>query len=214
MNRVIAIDGPSASGKSTVSKRVAAKLGDLYVDSGAVYRGVTWCALQRNVWGDAAACVRILPELGFEMFVKDGAVKWRMDGRELGPELRTDIINEKVSRIAATPEIRVQVVAWLRDMLRFGNLVMEGRDIGSAVFPDAAHKFYIDADPAERARRRSAEVAGADMGKVGDSLKRRDEIDSKRAKDPLKVAPGAVVLDTTGMSIAQVVEAIVERVRR
>jgi CMP/dCMP kinase len=211
-NPVVAIDGPSASGKSTVAKKVAAALGRLYVDSGAVYRAITWKALQRKVAADAAACGKLARETRVELFVKDGAVRFKIDGVELGAELRSSAVNENVSVVSAIPEVRTEVVTCLKSMLKFGNLVMEGRDIGTAVFPDAEFKFYLDADPKERARRRSAELAGAELSAIHDSLKRRDAIDSSRKNDPLKIAPGAVILDTTAMSVEDVAQQIIRRI--
>jgi cytidylate kinase len=165
--------------------------------------------------GDAVAALagRMTPD-----FLVDGrAVAFTIDGQPLGAELRTDAINQHVSPVAVVPEARAQVVAWLRGMTSLGDLVMEGRDIGTAVFPDATHKFYLDASPEERARRRHAEITTdleptADVEAVGASLQRRDRIDSSRKTDPLKVAPGATVVDSTGMSIDQVVMFIVDRV--
>jgi len=217
-NRIVAIDGPSASGKSTVARKVAFKLGYLYVDSGAVYRAVTWMALQKGNAADVPACKTLVERLKFECFVKDGAVKFKINGLELISELRTDAVNENVSAVSAIPEVRAKVVSWLRNMLGFGRLVMEGRDIGTAVFPNADFKFYLDADPDERARRRSAEIAGsggkAEIPTVRDSLKRRDTIDSSRKKDPLKIAPEAVVVDTTAMTIEDVTDLIIEHIKK
>jgi cytidylate kinase len=212
---VIAIDGPSASGKSTVSKRVASALGYLHVDSGSVYRGVTWACLAQGVDGyDAGRVAGVVRDCRFESFVRDGAVRFRMNGTALQDELRERSVDEAVSPVSTVPAARQRVVAWLRDMRRFGNLVMEGRDIGTAVFPEASHKFYLDASAEERARRRHAELEkrgeGLDVGQVGSSLRRRDRIDSTRSKDPLRVASDAVRVDTTNMTIEEVVSAILE----
>ena len=216
-NQVIAIDGPSASGKSTVARKVAALMGYLYVDSGAVYRAVTWKALQEDAVADAGALRMMIERTGIECFASDGAVRFKLDGVELVSELRTERVNENVSGVSAMPDVRTKVVSWLRSMLKFGNLVMEGRDIGTAVFPEARLKFYLDADPVERARRRSAELAGSgasvEVSAVHDSLKRRDQIDSSRKLDPLKIAPGAMVIDTTSMSAEAVAQEIVRRIR-
>lgn len=216
--RVIAIDGPSASGKSTVARQVAARLGRLYVDSGAVYRGVTWKALRDGVPTDNAERVAALLEgMDIRFFVAEGAVRFRIDGIEPGAELRTAALNEHVSKIAAMPAVRVKVVGWLREMTKLGALVMEGRDIGTAVFPQARFKFYLNASAEERARRRHAEIeSGADkasMTAVKESLKRRDTIDSGRKMDPLRVAEGAEVIDSTAMGIAEVVELIAGRIK-
>ena len=215
-NNIIAIDGPAASGKSTVSRRVAAALGYLYVDSGALYRAVTLKMLQFGVNAlDFPAVAAALPRVAPEFFAADGAVRFRLDGEEPAEQLRSQIVNENVSAVAANPDVRRQVTAWLRRMTEFGSLVMEGRDIGTAVFPDAPFKFYLDADPAERARRRQLEIAartdGVSVQEVGESLKRRDTIDSGRKTAPLRIAPGAVVVDSTGMTIDDVVRSVLDR---
>ncbi len=218
-HEVIAIDGPSASGKSTVARGVAGALARLYVDSGALYRAVAWKALKDGVdTHDAAAVAALVQTTQPEFFVKDGAVRFRMDGVELDRELRAETINRNVSPVAAEPTVRAHVTQWLRDMLSLGDLVMEGRDIGTVVFADASRKFYLDASPEERARRRHAEMEAVEtdmsMGDVHASLSRRDEIDSRRMTAPLAVADDAVIVDSTGMSIDEVVEYIVVRVKR
>ncbi len=218
-HEVVAIDGPSASGKSTVARRVAGALTRLYVDSGALYRAVAWKALKDGVDTHDASAVAALVELTQpEFFVKDGAVRFRIDGVELDSELRAEAINRNVSPVAAEPTVRTHVTQWLRDMRSLGDLVMEGRDIGTVVFADAPYKFYLDASPEERARRRHAEMETVEtemsMGDVHASLTRRDEIDSRRMTAPLAVADDAVVVDSTGMGIDDVVQYIVERVNR
>jgi len=217
--QVIAIDGPSASGKSTVARAVAKELGYLYVDSGAVYRGVTWKALEKNVASDdQGALLELTDRLNMEFVVIDNAVRFRIDDVEPGLALRSREVDANVSLVAAVPGVRAQVVSWLRDMAKLGNLVVEGRDIGTAVFPDAAHKFYIDASPEERARRRFTEIQEREESvthdEVDSALKRRDKVDSSREKDPLRVADGAQVVDTTGMGIEDVRDAILARLKR
>ena len=216
---VIAIDGPSASGKSTVAKRVAGAMGYLYVDSGSLYRGITWRMMELKV--DAAVIDSVkaaLERIRMEFFVADGAVRFKVDGYEPVSEIRSEAVNGQVSRFAAIPEVRRLVVARLREMAKMGDLVIEGRDIGTAVFPNARFKFYLDASPAERAKRRLMEMAekSSDLSenKVGESLKKRDKIDSSRHMDPLKIAEGATVLDSTGMEIQQVVDLILTSIGR
>ncbi len=213
MNNVIAIDGPAASGKSTVAKRVAKITGGLYVDSGALYRAITWQALQENIdTTNFAANAKLAQSIQPDFFVQDNAVCFKIGGQELNEELRTPDINHHVSFIAATPEARDVVVAWLRKMPELGNLVMEGRDIGTAVFPNAKNKFYLDASPEERAKRRHAEQASNEgkqsITEINSSLQRRDKIDSSRKKDPLKIADDAITIDSTGKSIDDVVDII------
>jgi len=212
---VIAIDGPSASGKSTIARRVAESLGRLYVDSGALYRVVTWRILEQGVAvDDLEAVTRVVDSMAPVFFVEEGAVRFSIDGLRPDTALREERINANVSRVAAYPAVRRRVVAWLRGMARFGALVMEGRDIGTAVFPGAGLKFYLDASPEERARRRhrDREAAGVSREDVYDSIERRDRIDSTREMDPLKVAEGAVRIDSTGLEIEQTVAAVLSRI--
>lgn len=217
-DKVVAIDGPSASGKSTVAKKVAAALKFLYVDSGALYRAVTWKALHEHVpTSDAVKVGMLLGNLAISFYERNGSVCFKIDDKELNNEIRAIEVNENVSKIAAMPVVRSQVVSWLRDMVKFGDLVMEGRDIGTAVFPNAVHKFYLDASEEERAKRRFQEIHDGVMKitftDVNESLKRRDAIDKGRKMDPLRIASGAVIVDTTAMNIDQVVQFIVERTK-
>jgi len=216
MSEVIAIDGPSASGKSTIARRVAQALSHIYVDSGSLYRAVTWQALRKGIaTDDGRALTELVQAMDIKLEVVEGSVRFTVDAIAPGAALRTAEIDRHVSPVSAVPCVRERVVEWLRSMQRFGNLVMEGRDIGTAVFPDAAHKFYLDASPEERARRRHAErgdETAADMGAVREALKRRDSIDSTRQAAPLRVAEGAVVVDSTGLSIDDVVALILDRI--
>ncbi len=214
----VAIDGPSASGKSTVARAVARELGFIYVDSGMFYRALTWAVLRRSRRGDETdAVIETMRLSRWDMRVEDGAVRLALDGQEAGPELRSPEVAEAVSDVAAIPEVRHFIVEKLRSTRAFGPLVMEGRDIGTVVFPAAAFKFYLDADPAERARRRLRDMAGmgaaAEMEQVRRSLERRDRRDRTRAEAPLQIALGAEVLDTTSMTVDEVVRHIVGRVR-
>lgn len=217
---IIAIDGPSASGKSTVARRVAARTGTIYVDSGSLYRGITWKALVEGAPPDDPGAVgRLLAEMDMSFHLGDGAVGFTIDGTDPGLDLRSDEVNEFVSAVAAMPAVRTAVVDWLRGMVRFGDLVMEGRDIGTAVFPEAEHKFYLDASPEERARRRCTDEkrpagadAAADPESVRRSLERRDAIDSSRTMDPLKVADDATVIDSTSLAIDETVDLVLRAV--
>ena len=212
---VIAIDGPSASGKSTVARKVAAALDWLYVDSGAVYRAVAWRVIQNEIDpSDQDAVAAHAREIQAHFFVESGAVLFEMAGERPGEALRREAVNRAVSPVAANPVVREIVTAWLRGMRELGDLVMEGRDIGSVVFPEAAFKFYLDASPEERARRRHAETQeGLSVDAVGASLQRRDQIDSRRMTAPLTVAKDADIVDSTGMTIDDVVAVILERIQ-
>jgi cytidylate kinase len=214
----IAIDGPSASGKSTVSRRIAADLGFTYVDSGAFYRGVTWAALERGVdVHDAKAVAALVRDFNFVTTVENGVAWFTVDGADPGEAIRGEGVRESVSYVARVPEVRTFMVEQLRNIAQKGSLVMEGRDIGSVVFPDSRFKFYLDADPEERARRRNAEIqvmeGTSSVGDVMNSLQKRDELDSKRKTAPLQVADGARVVNTTGMGIDEVVATILGTIR-
>lgn len=217
MVKTIAIDGPSASGKSTVSKGVAAALGCMYVDSGALYRGVTWQALRKGVdLSDAAAVLNCMYEADWDFFIQEGASTFSIDGDVPVQELREKSVRESVSSVATIPEVRKFVVESLQSLANFGSLVMEGRDIGTVVFPDSPYKFYLDADPEERAMRRYRELVEAGESEkaeeVMESLKKRDKIDSTRKTDPLVVAPGAQVIDSTSMTLEEVIQTVVDAV--
>lgn len=214
----VAIDGPSASGKSTVAQAVARELGFVYVDSGMFYRALTHVVLQRGQRGDhVTAVIETMRLCRWETRVVEGAVRLSLDGEEAGAEVRSREVAEAVSEVAAIPEVRRFIVERLRETRAYGPLVMEGRDIGTVVFPTAAFKFYLDADPSERARRRLMDLsklgAAANVEEVRQSLERRDYRDRTRAEAPLQIALGAEVLDTTAMTVEEVVRHIVARVR-
>jgi cytidylate kinase len=218
MSSTIAIDGPSASGKSTVSKGVAAELGFMYVDSGALYRGVTWQAIRKGVdTSNADAVIDCMMNAKWDFFIQDGASVFSIDGDIPVQELREKVVRENVANVAVIPEVRKFVVESLQSLENFGSLVMEGRDIGTKVFPDTPYKFYLDADPEERAMRRYRELVEAGESEkaeeVMESLKKRDKIDSTRKTDPLTVAPGAQVIDSTSMTLEEVIQTVVNRVR-
>lgn len=218
MGKAIAIDGPSASGKSSVSKGVAAELDFIYVDSGALYRGVTWQALRKGVdVSDPKAVISCMMDADWDFFVQDGAAVFSVDGDLPVQELREKDVRENVAHVAVIPEIRKFVVESLQSLENFGSLVMEGRDIGTVVFPDSPYKFYLDADPKERAMRRYRELVAAGESEkaeeVMDSLKKRDRIDATRKADPLVVAPGAQVIDSTSMTLEEVIQTVVNVLR-
>jgi cytidylate kinase len=215
--KVIAIDGPSASGKSSVSKGVAAALGFIYVDSGALYRGVTWQALRKGADPkDAEAVAEAMDDAEWDFFVQDGAAVFSVDGDVPVQELRGKEVREAVADVAAIPAVRRFVVDSLQSVGHFGSMVMEGRDIGSVVFPESRYKFYLDADPEERAMRRYRELVQAGESEKAEevmaSLRKRDRIDSTRRTDPLVVAPGARVIDSTSLTLEEVIQVVVDAV--
>ncbi len=216
MHPVVCIDGPAAAGKSTVARAVASRLGYLYVDSGSLYRMATWKALREGLDpNDPDAMTRLAAQLRMTFEISDGAVVARIDGDLPGDAIRTDEVNRHVSPVSAVPAIRERVTSWLRELRTLGPLIVEGRDIGSVVFPGSPARFYLDADAAERARRRHQEELErglrdrhSSLNDVRDSLLRRDQIDSTRKAAPLTVARGARIIDTTALSVAEVVDAI------
>lgn len=208
--RVIAIDGPAGSGKSTVAKALAGRLGLDYLDTGAMYRSVTFAVLQRGidpadaaVVAELADCVQI--ELGVEAVL--------VDGTDATVAIRGPEVSRTVSIVAANPLVRAAMVrrqrAWVAE--RDGG-VLEGRDIGTVVFPDAELKVYLTADPAVRAQRRAQEVSDLDYETVAADLARRDELDQKRAASPLTEAHDAFVVDTSGLTVAEIIDVIENRI--
>ncbi|HEV3323343.1 MAG TPA: (d)CMP kinase [Solirubrobacteraceae bacterium] len=195
---VVAIDGPAGAGKSTVARAVARRLGFTYLDSGALYRCVALLALESPDRTPARLAQEARIELGERVL---------LDGRDVTEEIRTLEVSEKASQVAADPDVRKALVAVQRELVSRGDLVAEGRDIGTVVAPDAALKVFLIADPAERARRRAVEL-GLDREAVLEELRQRDQRDSEREHSPLRAARDAVVLDTTGLSVEQAVERI------
>ncbi len=197
----IAIDGPAASGKSTIARELAKRLGLVMVNSGAMYRAVTWQALKSGIDPhDTPAVVGMLDTLAIDCGDDGTTSTIAINGIDPGDELRSPEVNAQVSAIAAIPAVRTRLVALQRDYLNRTNVVMEGRDIGSVVFPDTPYKIYVDAAEHVRTARR------VDMGEV-DSVAKRDAADSRRATAPLVVADGATVLDNSDHTVETALEA-------
>jgi cytidylate kinase len=208
---VIAIDGPAGVGKSTIARRLAQRLGFTYIDTGAMYRAVALWARRQGV--DPADMHRM------EQLARAAAITLEpassrvlLNGEDVSEEIRTAEIAEAASSAAAIPGVRRALVEKQRAIGASSSVVMEGRDIGSVVFPAADVKIFLDADPQERARRRMAETAGAPAA-VAEQLKQRDERDRGRAESPLMQAPDAVYIDSTGLSPNEVEEAILKVIR-
>jgi cytidylate kinase len=202
---VIAIDGPAGSGKSTVAKALAARLGVPYLDTGAMYRAVAFAALRRGVDpDDAEAVARIAERL--ELEVADGDVT--VDGVDASIEIRGPEVTRAVSAVAANPEVRKELVRRQREWVagHGGSAVVEGRDIGTVVFPDAPLKAYLTANLEVRAGRRQKEVADLDYETVMADMARRDTVDEGRDVDPLLCADDAVRIDTTDRSVEAIVD--------
>jgi cytidylate kinase len=204
---VVAVDGPSGSGKSTVSRRLAAALSARYLDTGAMYRAVTWAVLRAEVDpSDAEAVARVAREAVVSIGTDPDEPYVRVDGSTVSAEIRGAAVTSAVSAVAAIPAVRARLVAQQREIIGAGGwIVVEGRDIGTVVAPDAALKVYLTASAHARAHRRSAEQS-ADLGATAADLARRDAFDSGRAADPLRPAEGAVELDTTDLGIDEAVE--------
>lgn len=206
---IIAIDGPSGAGKGTVACAIAKALGYRHVDSGAMYRAVGWRALRDGVTlDDEDAVARIAERARIEISTSGVTV----DGVEVTREIRTPEIDRAAAAVARLPAVRTSLVNLQREMGAGGAIVMEGRDIGTVVFPGADVKIYLDAAPEERARRRAADPAHTGgppaVSDVAKMLTARDEIDRTRTASPLYAAEDAVVIDTTGKAIEQVVDAV------
>ena len=206
---VIAIDGPSASGKGTVAQQVASALGFAYLDSGALYRLVTLAAMRKGVdLDDAPGLEAVARAMGVEF--RDGST-W-LDGADVTQDLRQEEVSAAASRVAAHSGVRGALLDRQRGFRRPPGLVADGRDMGSVVFPDAPLKVYLTADVAARAERRYKQLMEkgmyAKMPDVVEELRRRDTRDASRAVAPLKHYPDAIFLDTTGLSVAQAVEKI------
>ncbi len=204
--RVIAIDGPAGAGKSTIARALAARLGLDYLDTGAMYRAVTFAAMRRGVLDDPAAVASLAREVALEV----GEHGVLVDGIDATVAIRTPEVTGAVSRVAADSEVRAALVARQRAWAQArGGGVIEGRDIASVVFPDAELKLYLTASPRTRAERRVAE-AGGDLDEMEAAIAARDAMDSSRADSPLVQADGSRVLDTTGLSIDEVLAAVEE----
>jgi cytidylate kinase len=204
--RVIAIDGPAGSGKSTVAKAVADRLDLDYLDTGAMYRAVAFAAMRRGIDpADVEPVSRLARDLELDV-----ATKVTVDGVDATIEIRSPEVTRAVSSVAAMPAVRTELVRRQREWIEaHGGGVVEGRDIGTVVFPKADLKVYLTAADGERASRRSREMLDLHYDEVAADIARRDHVDSTRAASPLAVADDAVCLDTTGQSIEQVVESVV-----
>jgi cytidylate kinase len=206
-HRVIAIDGPAASGKSTVARELAQRLGYVYVNSGAMYRAVTWHVLKNGIDpNDSERIIALVQNAPLRCELIKNRSRIFIGEVDPGPYLREDRVNHSVSQVSTIPQIRVILVEKLRNYARDHDLVVEGRDIGSVVFPDTPFKFYIDASPEVRSRRRAAEG-------MKDEIAARDRVDSGRRASPLVIAEDALVIDSSNLTIDGVVGEIIGRLK-
>ncbi|SPE43116.1 Cytidylate kinase [Candidatus Sulfopaludibacter sp. SbA3] len=211
---VIAIDGPAGAGKSTIAKRLAQRLGFTYIDTGAMYRVVALWGLRQNV---AMTDMHRMEQLAIAADIDLAPGRISLNGEDVTEAIRTPEASSGASQVAVIPGVRRAMVAKQREIGQHTNVVMEGRDIGTVVFPDANVKIYLDDDPGERARRRAEEMRAKgenpDLRALAAQMRERDQRDSTRADSPLAQAPDAIYLDSTGLSLDEVEEAILKIVR-
>lgn len=216
---IVAIDGPAGSGKSTVSKLVASKLGLLYIDTGAMYRALTLKAVRTGVDLEDAGALTALAKTT-RVDLKDGAgdIRVLLDGEDVSGLIRTPELTNNVKFIARVPGVRHEMVVAQREIGRRSDAILEGRDIGTVVFPDARYKFYLDADVEERSKRRYKELAASNrkvsLEDIRTDVVKRDESDMKRDVGALRIAEDAIVIDTTDLSIDGVVEKILSYIKK
>lgn len=207
-HRVIAIDGPAASGKSSVARELARRLGFIYVNSGAVYRAITWHLLGKGINAeDSNRIAQTLESAEITCRIQDSESRILVDNVDPAQHLRDDRVNESVSRVSRLPLVRQIVGQQLHERARSDDLVVEGRDIGSVVFPETHYKFYVDASPEVRLRRRAAQGER-------DEIALRDHADFSRSVSPLVIAEDAHVIDTSDLTIEAVVNEIIARLRQ
>ena len=213
---VVAIDGPSGAGKSTAGRAVAERLGYVFLDTGAMYRALALAALRAGVALDDAAEVARLAT-GLRLDLRPGGAVI-LDGEDVTATLRTQEVGAAASRVSVHPPVRRHMVARQREMGQAGGVVMDGRDIGTAVFPDADVKFYVDAHPRQRATRRHEELTqrgqASDLDTIEREIRARDHADSTRAESPLTRAPDAIHLDTTELGLDEVVRRMLAAIRK
>lgn len=219
--RLVAIDGPAGSGKTTIAKQVAQRIGYTYIDTGAMYRAMTLKVLQMGIdLGDEKKIVELAKKSHISFKVEGGEQQIFLDHHDVTGEIRSHKVNEKVSLISSYPGVRQQMVKEQKRLVKNTGVVMEGRDIGTVVLPYAKPKIFLTASLEERARRRFAEMKKKDLlkgkalGDIKGALQERDHFDSNRQEAPLTKAPDAIEVDTTYLSIPQVVEVIIDIIQR
>lgn len=214
----VAIDGPAGSGKSTVAKELSAELGFIYVDTGAMYRSIGYQCIKHAIdTSDTEKVSELAKDINMEICYIDGSQRIFVDAVDISDEIRTQQVADAASAVAKIPDVRKTLVKLQREIAKNNNVIMDGRDIGSNVLPDASVKVYLDADVAERAKRRCGELAQKgeenDFYKVLDEIMARDKQDKEREFNPLTIADDAIIIDTTNMKISQVKAEIEELIR-
>ena len=211
---IIALDGPAGAGKSTVAKAVAERLGLLYLDTGAMYRAVTWAVIQSDIHPqDQRSIERLLQSINLEFFQKDGKVQIRLDGNDISTEIRSASVTKLVPLVAENPSVRHFLVQWQRKIAEQGNIVVDGRDIGTYVLPHADCKIFLIAAEEERVKRRFEQLKHMNQQvsyeRVREEMRERDRIDRERDLAPLRQAEDAIAVDTTGRSVEDIVDQII-----
>jgi cytidylate kinase len=215
---IIAIDGPAGTGKSTLGLRLARYFGWRYIDSGAMYRVVALYAAEQGIaLTDESALVLLCTPLTFEFSICDGELAVHVDGRNVTPAIRSQAVGEGASLVATCPRVRALLVGKQRQLGCTGGVVIDGRDIGTVVFPEAEVKFYLDATPEARGRRRWLELQErgelTTLSEVIDAIGRRDQEDRTRQASPLRVPKGACSIDTTNLSVDEVFQLMVDKIK-
>ena len=215
MGVVVAMDGPSGSGKSSTSRGVATRLGMRYLDTGAMYRAMTWWMLEHHIdVDDPEAVAAQVDGPTLESGTDPSSPTITADGTDVSGPIRGEAVTGAVSAVSAVPQVRARLLELQRELIGDGGIVVEGRDIGTVVAPGADVKIYLTADPSARASRRTAEQAGSDVAATEEDLLRRDRIDSGRATSPLAMADDAIHIDTTPYTLDEVIERVVALVQQ
>ena len=215
-NIIIAIDGPAGSGKSTDAKNLAKKLGFTYLDTGAMYRAITFCALRNNIVDDVPAVIQMTKSLSLSLKYENGVTRVFVNDEEVTEQIRTPEVNSKVSEISIIPEVREEMVKIQKSIGEQGSIVAEGRDVTTVVFPNADIKIFMTASIEERARRRFLEFqqkkADITMEEVKANLEKRDKIDSGREVSPLRQADDAILFDNTRLTPEQDLDYLINKI--
>lgn len=217
--KIITIDGPAGSGKSTISKALAERLQYMYLDTGALYRALAYKMLKKNIdVNDPEQLKKICMETDVTLKNIDGKMIVYVDNEDVRDKIRTENVGLAASTISAVPVVRQKLLSLQREAGASGGIIAEGRDMGSVVFPNADYKFYLDADISERTKRRHDELVRncgtADMSRILKDMQVRDQQDSQREIAPLQVTPDSIVIDSTQLSISQVVEKILSYMQK